>query len=140
MVFNTPTKGRKTLIPETQYDHLRVIAPQTYQAVRERGREFPPISRPKGIRKRRDKACFWNALHVAMQRPEYGYTEGFALTADAPAWLHHAWVVDEDGQAIDVTWKTPGLRYVGVTLTLREAATKVFHPDGLMGSAFDGAS
>lgn len=50
----------------------------------------------------RDKAYFWNALHVASSRPCLRYAEGFALSLFG--WEHHAWVVDHQGHAIDVTW------------------------------------
>jgi hypothetical protein len=34
-----------------------------------------------------------------------------------------------DGRAVDPTWRQPGERYIGVTLTSQEAATRVLETD-----------
>jgi hypothetical protein len=82
----------------------------------------------------RDKACFWNSLQVASVRPGLRYAEGFALTRFG--WQHHAWVVDDHGHAIDVTWAEPGRRYIGVAFTsTRQALTAMENHQGLGGPA-----
>jgi hypothetical protein len=60
----------------------------------------------------RDKACFWNVLRVVCERPGLRYAEGFALTRFG--WCHHAWVVDDEDQAVEVTSAEPGQRYIRV--------------------------
>lgn len=81
--------------------------------------EFPPTRRPTGMRKRADKACYRNAQLMATVDSRYDafvYAEGLALAvlAGEPiTWVHHAWFVDPDGNAVDPTWKAPGRRYVG---------------------------
>jgi hypothetical protein len=75
--------------------------------------EFTPIARPKGMRKLSDKACYRNALKVALDG-DYAYAEGLAWASEAWGPIHHAWVVDADGHAIDPTWREPGIRYYGV--------------------------
>ncbi len=114
---------------------LRETAPTLFAAVIKRGEEFELVRRPPGLRKRAHKACFANAMNVVMARDGLRYAEGFALMS--VAWLHHAWVVDGDNHAIEVTWEPPGLRYFGVTLTPTEAAQRITHPDGGWGSCFD---
>lgn len=66
--------------------------------------------RPKGFRKGRDKMCFMNATHAAVER-DWAYVEGFAV-GFIPA--HHAWTVDADGNTVEATWKTSGDSYFGV--------------------------
>lgn len=103
--------------------------------VTERGAEYTPIGRPKGFRKMRDKACFWNALRAACERPSLRYAEGFALTRFG--WTHHAWVVDDQDHAIEVTWAQPGERYIGIAFTSAKAAIAAKENyQGLGGPAF----
>lgn len=84
-------------------------------------RDFTPIPRPKGMRKRADKACYLNALRVVLKyHPAYTYAEGLAWGAELGIPIHHAWVVDGRGNAIDPTWREPGSRYHGVTFDLAE--------------------
>jgi hypothetical protein len=101
-----------------------------YEAVLDRGEEFHPLPRrPPGVRKHADKACFLNALKVVCDHHDWRYAEGFALV-DGGMWIHHAWVVDQDAHAIEVTWRTPGLRYVGVTFGVREACNLALDSKG----------
>ena len=80
-------------------------------------RDFNPVPRPKGMRKRADKACFLNALRVVLRDDTtYSYAEGLAWTKLGA--VHHAWVVDSDGNAIDPTWKEPASGYYGVVFPL----------------------
>lgn len=87
---------------------------------------FPPRQRPKGLRLRTPKACWLNAALVALDHRYHHltYAEGEALSPEG-FWCDHGWVVDEDGYAIDVTWKEPGLEYRGRTYTRREVAEAV---------------
>jgi hypothetical protein len=82
-------------------------------------RDFSPAPRPKGMRKRADKACYLNAFRIVMDRryPEFVYAEGLAWCGFGP--IHHAWVVDPDGNAVDPTWQQPGDRYWGRVLSIR---------------------
>jgi len=70
----------------------------------------PAVPRPKGIRKGTDKQCFANANHVAANHL-WTYVEGYG-TSYIPC--HHAWVVDDDGNVIETTWRAPGVSYLGV--------------------------
>src|SRR5215216_5814498 len=80
-------------------------------------RNFPPAPRPKGMRKRADKACYRNVCMVVIDkryRNDFTYAEGIAVS-DLGFPVHHAWVVDRDGNAVDPTWPEPGRRYWGTT-------------------------
>jgi hypothetical protein len=60
------------------------------------------------------QACYGNARLYAKVRG-CKYVEGWAESRIIPnMWVRHAWVLDEDGQALEVTWDEPGHHYVGV--------------------------
>ena len=86
------------------------------------GSEWPIASDPTGgFRRRRSKACYRNAANLAM---EHGlrYCEGWAY--DGPVPVQHAWNLTDDGFVVDITWRNPATRYVGVevdTAALSEA-------------------
>lgn len=94
----------------------------------DRWRDFTPVPRPKTVRKMADKACYRNALRVVLRHhpqtrgthagdlPIYMYAEGLAWSAFGP--VHHAWVVNEEGDAIDPTWSEVGSRYYGITFAV----------------------
>lgn len=68
------------------------------------GRLFDTNPRPKGVRQRKMKMCFMNALNFALKDLDrYAYVEGYANHIIA---TQHAWVFDrETGELIDPTWK-----------------------------------
>jgi hypothetical protein len=81
----------------------------------------PPVARTRTTRKRRDRACYLNALVTADDR-HWWYAEGMALLDGW--WFHHAWNVDPDGRVLDRTWSQPGTRYVGRVFSVREVALR----------------
>lgn len=68
------------------------------------GRQFLPISRPKGIRQKTKKACFANSLYVAEAGRGF-YVEGYAMKADLRPHdpFHHAWSTRDGIHAFDTT-------------------------------------
>jgi hypothetical protein len=69
------------------------------------------------------RSCFRNAFILVTSSSSLRYGEGYALTpigAGPPVWVHHAWVIDAAGNAIDATWRTAGLRYVGIGISAAE--------------------
>jgi hypothetical protein len=83
--------------------------------------EPPKKPRPKGFRKGRDKQCFSNATDAVIWREGFRYVEGFGTATIS---CHHAWVLDQDGNVIETTWKDAGSAYVGVEFpeeVMREA-------------------
>jgi hypothetical protein len=74
--------------------------------------------RPAGIDLGPLGECFTTAQTLALAHPAYTYCEGWAYgPAGFP--MHHAWLLDEAGQIIEVTWRTPGSEYLGVPFTHR---------------------
>lgn len=65
------------------------------------------------------RQCFFNAGTLAINQPHLRYCEGLAASADLPLPVPHAWVVDEQGRAVETTWRKPGVAYLGA----------VFQPD-----------
>lgn len=110
--------------------------------VLEHGERFTPQPLPKGIKRGTIKECFRNAALLAMDSDEYTYVEGIAHMGIIP--MHHAWVVDKQGNVIDNTWRTPGLSYLGVKFPKKElmrrlAKQKTFGMLGYDSSIFNEA-
>lgn len=80
--------------------------------VKDSYREFSPAARPARLRAMAKGACIGNSLETALLYG-VGYAEGIALHAEIRLWYRHAWNVNEHGEAVDVTWETPGTRYIG---------------------------
>lgn len=79
------------------------------------GKEYNPKSLPKGVKMGRAQECYANAARLAWSNPgKYTYVEGFVFLDIAPLAISHAWVVDNEGNVIDNTFKTPGKQYFGV--------------------------
>jgi hypothetical protein len=115
--------------------------PEVIEEVAKRGREFTLTSKPKGLRRPAANACFLNAL--VNSTPDLHYTEGFALvrlSERRSLWLHHAFLTNDEGQAIEVTLRTPAERYIGVVLSLEEAAEAVMREEGPRGAAYAGSA
>ena len=87
--------------------------PSFYDLILTHGRGFKPHKRPRGVPRGTVKECFKNALQLAQSNPKYTYVEGFGLRFIP---IHHAWVVDQDGNAIDNTWEISGEEYFGVPI------------------------
>jgi len=76
------------------------------------------------------KRCFKNALQYAGRRG-FRYAEGFAISGTLLSSgivfpVHHAWCVDEDGNAVDPTWgDSEAGRYFGMDFDVREVLKRV---------------
>jgi hypothetical protein len=80
-----------------------------------------PVPTTRKFRRTKMGDCFENALHAAMDDSDLTYCEGYAYSGLMP--MHHAWVVDEDGEVHDPTWGTnerdhEASGYVGVAFDL----------------------
>lgn len=66
--------------------------------------------------------CFGNAAHYVVMHDGFHYCEGYATSHKLPLPIPHAWVVDDDGHAVDPTWRYAEgeASYFGVPL-LRDA-------------------
>lgn len=71
------------------------------------------------------KQCFDNATRIVIERLATGdtsvrYAEGYAMDAELPIPMQHAWLVDADNKVIDPTWRdaTDNL-YFGIVFETR---------------------
>lgn len=62
-------------------------------------------------------ACFRNAYGVAMDSDWY-YCEGFASTAKISLAIHHAWLINGEGEIYDPTWGHRDIEfsYIGIPI------------------------
>lgn len=60
------------------------------------------------------KSCYMNSQQLAFQRKDLTYVEGYVLAEDISFPIAHAWLLTPEGHAIDPTWETPGICYLGV--------------------------
>ncbi len=88
------------------------------------GREYTPRPLPDDVQLGTVKECFQNATELAMSREGLTYVEGYATSGTTGIAVHHAWVVDEDGNVIDNTWRnidtgesSVGTAYIGIPVS-----------------------
>lgn len=67
------------------------------------------------------RECYSNAIHAAVTN-DWGYVEGFAASVFP---VMHAWCVDEDGMAVEVTWDQPGTEYMGIVMNPTDALARM---------------
>lgn len=86
------------------------------RAISKYGMEFPPRGvKPAWLKIGQPRDCFNNATRYAAVRDDVYYAEGYALEPDLPIPVHHAWLVDVNGNVIDPTWKdTTNHVYFGI--------------------------
>lgn len=97
-----------------------------YDFVHKNGRIYTYHSLPKGIRKGQMGKCFMNAYHLAESDNRFTYVEGFALIPNVGVPILHAWCVDADDNAFDVTWKDGSTEYFGVPFDLSYVRKIIF--------------
>lgn len=75
----------------------------TYALLRDHGveRRWSPL--PEGFEYLEPGMCFRHAAEGAMYEALH-YVEGVAVTDGLPFVFEHAWMEDDDGRVIDVTW------------------------------------
>ncbi len=69
---------------------------------------------PATIKRGLPKSCYWYSQQLAFKRKSLTYVEGYALAEDVPMAIAHAWLLTPEGYAIDPTWESPGICYLGV--------------------------
>jgi hypothetical protein len=83
------------------------------------GTTFTPTALLPSIRPMPLGQCFENAYRLATRTSAFHYVEGYAMGIIP---MHHAWVIDQDGNAYDPTWASGatglGSAYIGVELNL----------------------
>lgn len=80
--------------------------------VLQHGEPFGPSTWYAGAPSARQGQCYRNAFQLAQLDPDrYTYVEGWAQGIIP---VMHAWVVDEDDQVLEPTWRDGGTAYFGV--------------------------
>ncbi|QDT24360.1 hypothetical protein [Gimesia chilikensis] len=77
------------------------------------GRSYRRQPLPKGIELGEKKQCFFNAAMLSMHRGLI-YVEGFAVLADTPLLIHHAWCVTEGKDAVIDPTSDNLVEYIGI--------------------------
>lgn len=67
------------------------------------GRTFEFRPRPDWQERMEPRQCFLNCTDLVMSGDGLTYCEGYVMFGEVPILIHHAWVVDEDGNLIDPT-------------------------------------
>ena len=112
--------------------------------VLDRGIEWRGSSLPPGIRysRRKKSACFYDALMLVQDHPEFVYCEGYACQPPLPL-VHHGWCVDPGGGVVDVTWRprddadVATWVYIGVPIRTRFAVDAMLEQGSYFGVLHD---
>src|SRR4028119_1559046 len=80
------------------------------------GKIMEPKPLPKNIELGQPRLCYANSQRLAFKNRSITYVEGYAMAQGVSFPLHHAWLLDSDGYAIDPTWEPYGCCYLGVSL------------------------
>lgn len=71
------------------------------------------------------KECFKNAAERALWEP-FDYVEGYAMRDSLCIPIHHAWLLNPDGEVIDVTWDRPEeCQYLGIKIGHRKLRSEL---------------
>lgn len=102
------------------------VRDNVFALFRRRCRRFRPVRCPRdgGAGPKR---CFDNAVQAVLRHPRWLYAEGYVDVRRMGVPVHHAWVIDERGVALDPTLSDPSFHdYYGVAfprdLALRMAS------------------
>jgi hypothetical protein len=108
------------------------------------GKPYTRITKPKGLRWRTEKECFYNSYTAVMNKPELHlhYVEGYVLGGTSLL-VHHAWVTADGHHAIDLTLRVlePTAKipfyvgYYGVAIPIKFIARKLALDRQLWGQA-----
>ncbi len=85
------------------------------------GRFYPLVKeRPEWLPMGQMGLCYCNCTrarypYLADDPVPYRYAEGYALHSELGIFYEHAWLVDMNGRAIDLTWTDTNAIYFGVT-------------------------
>ncbi|MDJ0581681.1 hypothetical protein [Crocosphaera sp.] len=87
-----------------------------YELVLKLGQEMKPAIRSEEFTGQ-PKNCYGNCQTLAFLEPELTYCEGFALSNGIDFPVSHAWLLDQSGTVIEVTWQEPGSAYIGIAFS-----------------------
>ena len=87
-----------------------------YDFVLKHGRAWPSRKLPKAYRRGREGECWGNSQRRLLRAPDkLIYVEGYAWSSNVGLPFPHAWLADDTGEVLDLTWANPELSaYFGV--------------------------
>ncbi len=95
------------------------IPPEAYKALELYGKQYKGEPLPKQFKQLKGpkKSCFQNSFNGAISHShELTYVEGVAFHDVASMFVLHAWCINNEGKAIDLTWDKPAPAYLGIPL------------------------
>jgi hypothetical protein len=110
--------------------------------ITDRGLWWQGSSLPRGIHYSRRRACFYNALMLALDHPDFLYVEGYAYQPGLIP-VHHGWCIDPGGAVVDTTWRPRDNAdvtkwvYFGVPIHTRFAADVMIEQPSYFGVLHD---
>ena len=114
----TPTQ--QALLPLLQAGNVRRLPTwkrTRYEFILEYGSWYEPSPLPKGVKKAPPGKCFVNAFDLILADDSLVYCEGVVLAPSGSVPIHHAWVTNGMGRAIDNTAEASVGAYAGVPFT-----------------------
>lgn len=85
-----------------------------YEFVLEYGWWYKPMALPEGVDVAVANECFSNAFGLVLENDGLVHVEGLVIQEKGGIPVHHAWVTDGTGRAIDNTFDEPAAAYAGV--------------------------
>ncbi len=106
-------------------------------ALLEHGREFPArVRKPRWLILGPRKSCFKSATTYGIRRYDVFYAEGYAIDWNLPIPIHHAWLVNQEGEVFDPTWgDTIDHVYFGIAFSrsfVLESLVENFNEPGIL--------
>lgn len=80
------------------------------------GRFMPQEPLPDNLCFGTPRACYANSQELAFSGRTLTYVEGYALNSKVSLPTPHAWVLDQQGKAIDPTWSQQNNCYFGIAI------------------------
>ena len=115
---DVPSLEQQALLDLLRAGHPGKRAPSwkrsKHEFVLEYGYWYDPLPLPDDIEQGTLQECFTNAFNLALDNKSLIYCEGFVLSRTKETLIHHAWVTDGTGRAIDNTLVPPATAYAGV--------------------------
>jgi len=85
-----------------------------YEFILEYGWWYEPAELPGYLEMGPEGECFSNSFGLALDDDRLIYVEGLVAGRRGGIPVHHAWLTDGTGRAIDCTLREPGAAYAGV--------------------------
>lgn len=93
------------------------------QLILDCGIEMEVIPLPKDVESGLPQMCYHNCQQLITKHKDLIYVEGYAVREGFCFPISHAWLMNKQREAIDPTWGTSGIYYLGVPLSIKWVKT-----------------